>query len=261
MILIKKVLAVITLVIVSVNVGATPVNKYVAYSTGINMRKSASLKAELVGKIPYSTLLRVEVSNTDTATVIVEGMIGHWTPVIYQNKKGYVLDCYLTSIVPPKKGTATMFDYFKQLTVPFGTPLKIKSGSQMHITENGYEIKKQLYKNGISWHQYRSYEYAADSYFIPGVSIQEAFLIIRHIKEFDRAYTEKDEFPTLSKKYTKKVGDYESAYDVKVDAENWNSTTKYVKSISLSFEEGAYSNLFITILDTGEACITYSSGV
>jgi hypothetical protein len=259
--LLKKSLIAIAFCIISGNSIGKTINMYVAFSTGINMRKTASLKAELVGKIPYGTLLKIDVNANDTNVVIVEGMSGNWTPITYQNKKGYVLNCYLVSIVPPKKGTATMLDYIKQLTTPFGTQLKQTVGTQGNITENGFELSKQLYKNGISRHQYRAYEYAADSYFIPSITVQEAFLLIRQIKEFENAFTEKDEFPTTNKKFTKKINGNESAYDLKVVAEDWGNKTKWVKTISLGFEEGAYSNVIINSLETGEVCISYSSGV
>jgi Bacterial SH3 domain len=257
----KKVVVFILLHIIITNSFARPVNMYVAFSTGLNMRKTASLKAELVGKIPYGTKLSVDNYVSDTNVVIVEGMRGRWVPVTFQNKKGYVLNCYLITIVPPKKGTATMVDYIKQLTTPFGAQLKTKSGVQDNINENGYEIKKQLYKNGISWHQYYAYEYGANSYFIPSITIQEAFLIIRQIKEFENAFTEKDEFPTASKKFTKKINGNDSAYELKVDAQNLGNKEIWVKSISLGFEEGAYSNCVLQALETGEVCISYSSGV
>jgi Bacterial SH3 domain len=233
---------------------------YVAYSTGLNIRKTPSLKAELLGKIPYGTKLKVEEAKKDTVLVTVEGMQGYWVPVTYQNMKGYILDCYLVSIVPPKKGTANLLDYIKQLTTPFGSALVVKTGTQNNITENGFETKKQLYKNGISWHQYNAYEYNANSYFIPNLITREAFLIIRQIKEFENAFTEKDEFPTASKKFTKKIRGYDAEYTLKVDVEDFGPT-KWVKGFNLSFDEGAYSNFSIIQLETGEICISYSSGL
>ncbi len=258
---IKKIITCLLSITLSIVSFAKSNDMYVAFSTGLNMRKTASLKAELLGKIPYGTKLKIDTDQKDTTLVVVEGMRGYWTPVTYQNKKGYVLNCYLISIAPPKKGTATMVDYLKQITQPFGSTLTYKNGTQNNIYENGFEIKKQLFKNGFSWHQYSAYEYYANSYFIHSITVQEAFLIIRQIKEFENAFTEKDEFPTASKKFTKKNNGNDAAYDLKVDAENIGGNEKWVKSISLGFEEGAYSNCVIQSLETGEVCISFSSGV
>jgi uncharacterized protein YgiM (DUF1202 family) len=96
-----------------VSVAQSSLQQYVAFSTGLNMRKSASLKAEVLGKIPYGTKLSIEVFKKDTVPVAVEGMTGYWTPITYQGKKGYILDCYLVSIVPPKKGNRKNGRLFK----------------------------------------------------------------------------------------------------------------------------------------------------
>ncbi len=234
---------------------------YVAYSTGINIRKTPSLNADLLGKIPYATKLSINVSKQDTTPVFVEGMTGYWVPVTFQNKKGYVLNCYLTTIMPPKKGTKKMEDYLLQLSPKFGAPLVYKTKTPISFYESGYEIKKQFYKNGNEMHENRGYESFGQTYFfIEMSSLQEIFLIMRQIEEFNHFFSEKDEFPNKTKTFTKKSdisGETEFVYTV--DKTTWGKTD-WIKKITLEFQEGASYQLEIFYLD-GHVVVSYGGGV
>jgi hypothetical protein len=257
----KTVIILFILCIHALKIIAQSTDCYVAYSTGINMRKTPSLKAELIGKIPYSTLLKIEDKKIDTVPVIVEGMTGYWVEVNYQNKKGYVLNCYLIHVVPPKKGTKKMSDYLLQLSPKFGSSLVYKKGNVNIMTEDGYEVKKQLYKNANEWHQYLAYESNSDSYFVNGLSnLQEAFLILRQIEEFQLLFSEKDEFPNKSKNYTKK-SDISNTIDFVVVVEKSNDYSGgYIKKIIVQYQEGASYEFEMFMLD-GAIVISYGGGV
>jgi Bacterial SH3 domain len=234
---------------------------YVAYSTGVNIRKTASLNADLLGKIPYATKLSIDLSKKDSTPVFVEGMTGYWVPVSFQNKKGYVLDCYLTNIVPPKKGTKTMEEYISQLSPKFGAPLLYKSPEPIGFYENGYEIKKQFYKNGNEIHEIKGYESFGSTYFFVQMeSLQEAFLVMRQIEEFQLFFSEKDEFPNQTKTITKK-SDISNTVELKftIDKTSWGKID-WIKKIVLEYQEGASYELEIFYLD-GHIVISYGGGV
>ncbi len=211
---------------------------YVCYSTGLNMRKSPFLKAELIGKIPYSTKLKYDMSKKDTSFLNVEGLYGYWVPVTYQNKNGWVLDCYLTSLVPPKKGTKKMSDYLAQIATKSGTAVSIKKGTMHTITESGNKQTKQLYNNGAQHNTYLGYEYGSDTYFLPNTTMQEAFLILRQIDEFADIFNEKTDYPNATKKQTKKIDKQDVEFEYKIQKENYGFYD-WIKKIEIEYSEGA----------------------
>ena len=81
-----------------------------------------------------------------------------------------------------------------------------------NIEESGWEITKQLYKNGAEWHHFSGYEYGSDTYFLPGFTMEQGFLLVRLIPEFKEVFGEKDEFPTENKTFKK--GDVEYTINV-----------------------------------------------
>lgn len=233
---------------------------YIAYSTGVNIRKTPNLGAELLGKIPYGTKITIDDAKTDTAAIIVEGMTGYWTPVSFQNKKGYILNCYITNIVPPKKGTKTMSDYLLQLSPKFGAALVYKSQEKASFAENGYTITKQFYKNGNEQHTISGYESFGNTYFFIGLqTLQEAFLVMRQIEEFHTFFSEQDAFPTETKVVQKKVP--HNLEPLELSYKVYKETSfNFIKRIELSFQEGSFNELELFYLD-GQIVISYGGGV
>jgi uncharacterized protein YgiM (DUF1202 family) len=239
---------------------------YVAFSTGLNIRKTPSLQAEILGKIPYATKVKTDIYKKDTVKVMVDGMTGYWTPVNYQGKNGYVLDAYLISIPPPKAGTKTMGDYLLQLSPKFGNKMEFKSNTTAKsISESGYVLTKQLYKNGIEWNGYTSWEYHSNTYFFPisqGIKVSDMFLIIRQINEFQHIFSEKDAFPTENKKIKKKpkYSTTEEDFDIKVEVESFGGTEKIIMKLHVDYIDGSNNTLEIFLLD-GQMVVSESSGV
>ncbi|MBL0131414.1 MAG: hypothetical protein IPP43_10075 [Chitinophagaceae bacterium] len=118
-----------------------------------------------------------------------------------------------------------MKNYLSQVTVPYGGKLIVKSGIMNNMEEGGWEIQKQLYKNGAEWHRHLGYEYGSDVYFLPGFSLQQGFLLLRLIPEFKEVFGEKDVFPTESKTFKK--GEVE--YELKVEKEMFGDAAWYTK--------------------------------
>lgn len=256
----KKVFLSVVFSFILLNVMADVQYFYVAYSTGVNIRKTASLKSELLGKIPYGTKLSIASENIfKDSSIIVDGMKGNWALVTYQNKKGYILDCYLLTIPPPKKGTKTMKDYFTQITSSFGQQLISKNGTQSAITEGGLTIKKQLYKNGFEVHEVLGYEYNGNNYFIPDQSIESVFLILRQIEDFNVVFNEKEPLPTESKKVKKTIAQESIDVEYIVEYER-NIEPKLVKKITANYSSGAYYSFEIFMIE-GQVVVSFSSGV
>lgn len=144
-----------------------------------------------------------------------------------------------------------MQDYLAQLSQPFGSKLTVKSGDE----ETGAQLHKQLFKNGNEWHKYEGYEYGSETYFLQGFSLQQAFLLLRMMPEFEKVFNGKDEFPRTGRKIKK--GDIE--YDIRVESEPITDEP-WIKRITIQFEEGAFYNFEMYEVDN-QVVIFYGSGV
>lgn len=229
--------------------------QYVAARTGLSIREQPDAAAKVLDKIPYGTKITIIQSDEELKSIVTEGMVGYWQKVKYNNKTGYILDSYLLPWAPPKLATVKDFkSWLAQITVPFGGKLVVKSGSMNNITEGGWQLDKQLYKNGAERHQYHGYEYGSDTYFLPDFSLQQGFLLLRLIPEFKEVFGEKDEFPTQSKTYKKG----ETEYLIKVD--KWQEDSPFIQKIHIEFSPDASYIFDMYILDN-QLVIFYGSGV
>lgn len=220
---------------------------YVSIKTGLNIREQPDVKAKVLGKIPYGTKISLLDNNEAMHTVRTEGMLGYWRKVSYENKTGYIIDSYLFPLAPPKSAIKTMKEYLAQLSIPHGSKLVVKTGD--------FELQKQLYKNGAEWHSLRGHEYGSDTYFLPGFTIKQAFLLARMIPEFKDAIGAMDEFPIENRTYKK--GDVE--YYIRVDKEMLTEEP-WIKRINIDYGEGAVYSLEIYQLDD-QVILFFGSGV
>lgn len=229
---------------------------YVAARSGLSLREQPSTAAKLLDKIPYGTKLSVTPIDTGSAEIITEGMTGYWEKTYWNGKSGYIVNAYVLPIAPPKTGNvSSMEDYFKQVFVPFGNKLVIKEGVGSDNEEDDLEKQKQLYKNGAEWHRLMAYEYGSDTWFLPKLSIQEGFLLMRLIPEFNEVFPENSSFPKENK--TWKIGERE--FMLKVEKETYGDN-EWIKKISVEYEDGAVYTLEIFLLEN-DLVIFHSGGL
>jgi hypothetical protein len=229
---------------------------WVAAKSGLSIREKPSTTAKVLDKIPYGTKISLLNTEEESVSVITEGMQGYWEKVSFNNKTGYIVSSYLLPLPPPKLSTVKeMQDYFKQVYTPFGTKLVVKSGQRENIEEGGYEQHKQLYKNGAEWHKFMGYEYGSDTWFLPDLTMQQGFILLRLIPEFNAVFGEKDEFPISDRTFKKG----EREYSIKVDKEQY-SDYPWIKRISIEYEDGAIYTFEMYQIDN-QLVITFGSGV
>ena len=247
------------LLIISLNVTAQELGSmYVAAKTGLSIREKPEAGAKVLDKIPYGTKISLIWQDEELKSITTEGISGYWQKVKYNNKTGYIIDSYLFPWPPPKLATVKeMKNYFAQVTVPFGSKLLVKSGSMNNIEEDGWELTKQLYKNGAEWHGLNGYEYGSDAYFLPGFTIEKGFLLLRLIPEFKAVFAEKDEFPTENKTFKK--GDVE--YTITVNKLVWEGQTHpMIEKIHVEFSPDV-SFVFDMYMVDNQLVISFGSGV
>jgi hypothetical protein len=233
---------------------------YVAARTGLSLREKQDAAAKVLDKIPYGTKITTIPEDVSWVEIVTEGLTGYWKKVKYNNKTGYIVDSYLLPWPPPKLATVKTFkQYLAQVAAPFGQKLVTKSGTMQQITEDGWELSKQLYKNGGEWHQFYAYEYNSDSYFLPGFSLQQGFLLCRLIPEFKEVFGEKDEFPTANKKYKKDEREYELKLFKTTDEVDYTGPYT-IEKIKIGYEDGAIYD-FEMYMQDNQLVIFFSGGV
>ncbi|MBI5372811.1 MAG: SH3 domain-containing protein [Sphingobacteriales bacterium] len=229
---------------------------YVAAKSGLSIRENPSVSAKVLDKIPYGTKITLQNTGEELVTVATEGMTGYWEKVSYNNKTGYIVGSYLLPVPPPKLAVVKeMKDYFRQVYIPFGNKLLVRDGERNNIEEGGYEIQKQLYKNGAEWHQFLGYEYGSTTWFLPDFTLQQGFLLLRLIPEFKELFGDAAIFPTESK--ILKNGERE--YSITVDKEQIGNDP-WIKKISIEYEDGAIYNFEMYQVDN-QLIIFFGSGV
>jgi len=230
---------------------------YVAAKTGLSIREKPEANAAVLDKIPYGTKITLLEFGEEKKSIVTEGMLGYWQKVKYNNKTGYIVDTYLFPWAPPKLTTIKeMKNYLAQVSVPFGGKLITKSGTMNNLDEGGWELQKQLYKNGAEWHHFMGYEYGSDVYFLPGFSLQQGFLLLRLIPAFKEVIGEKDEFPKENKIVTK--GGIE--YAVSVEKRTFGEEYTWVDKIKIEYTDGA-SYIFELYMLDNQLVIFMASGV
>jgi Bacterial SH3 domain len=234
------------------------ISLYVAAKSGLSIRETPDATAKVLDKIPYGTKITLQEYGEEKKSIITEGVLGYWQKVKYNNKTGYIIDSYLFPLAPPKLASVKeMKNYLAQVTLPFGSKQVVKSGTMNNIEESGWQITKQLYKNGAEWHKHLGYEYGSDVYFLPDFTIQQGFLLLRLIPEFKDLVGEKDEFPTESRIYKK--GDVE--YIIKVDKIVWDGADyPWIEKIHFESSPDVSYSLDIFLLGN-QLVISFSSGV
>jgi hypothetical protein len=228
---------------------------YVAAKSGLSIREKPDAKAAVIGKIPYGTKITVAYPD-QIVNITTEGILGAWAKTTYAGKTGYVVNSYLFLSPPPKATVKTMKDYLLQLSPVFGARLVVKSGNMNNVEEGGWELHKQLYKNGAESHKFMGYEYGSDTYFLPEFTMQQAFLLLRLVPEFKEVVGEKDEFPLENKTIKKE----EREYRITVDKEMISANYPYIKKITIEYEDGAIYSFEMYQVDT-QLVIFFGSGV
>lgn len=238
-------------------------NYYVAAKSGLSIREKAEASSKVLEKIPYGTKITTLDDGLEWKEIVTEGMTGYWRKVKYNNKTGYIVDSYLLPWAAPKLATIKeLKSYLSQVSLPAGAKVVTKSGSMNNIEEAGWELTKQLYKNGAEYHEFLAYEYGSSTFFLPGFSLQEGFLLCRLIPEFKEVFGEKDEFPVSSKKFTKDGREYEiKIHRPMADGTDSGDTSPFsIERIEISYEDGAYYEFEMYMINN-QLVIVFGAGV
>lgn len=227
---------------------------YVAAKSGLSLREKQDINSKVLAKIPYGTKITVTYPD-ETINISSEGMDGAWAKTTFGGKSGYVVNSYLLPWPPPKATVKTLKQYLPQVSSAAGVPVVVKSNSIESLESGGSSMKKQLFKNGAEYHEEQFYESNNDSYFLPGFTLQQGFLLIRLISEFKDVFAETAVFPRSD--ITTKRG--QSDHIIKVEKEKLGDSD-WINKIKVEYEDGAYYAFEMFLLG-GQLVISFGGGV
>lgn len=230
---------------------------YVAIKSGLSLRDKPDVGGKVIDKIPYGTKIVTLAEDSDPRPINTEGLTGFWRKVKYNNKTGYIIDSYLFYWAPPKATVKDMKGYLAQSSLPFGTKLTVKSGNLYNIEDGGWELTKQLYKNGAEWHKYQGYEYGSDTWFLPNFDMQQGFLLLRLIPEFKDVFGDKDLYPTENRTFKKG----ENEYTITVEKEDVGGGFRHmIRRMRIEWADGALYFFEMYMIDN-QLVVFFGSGV
>jgi hypothetical protein len=229
---------------------------YAAAKAGLSMREQSNTSAKVLEKIAYGEKL-VTVADTEPPVAIAtEGFAGYWWKVKYNNKTGYIVNSYVLPLPAPKAGIKTLSDYFAQVSTKAGSPLLIKK-SEASLNEMGEStITKQLFKNGMEWHEEKGYENGSNLYLLPDFTIEQCFLLVRLLGQYPDLISDKETFPVKNTNTKNEIG----GKSIEIQREKYDGKPGPVQNIKIVLEQGAITEFEIFILGT-QAVIFWTSGV
>jgi hypothetical protein len=215
---------------------------YIAALNGLNMREKPETTAKVLDKIAYGQ--KVSVTIPDNAKqVSIDGYEGNWGTVNYNGKTGYIIDCYLLP-VPPPKASAYLDDYFEEISTAV-SPL-VKYENQAESASESYEgVEKQLFKNGFEFHHFSGYEVASSSYYLPGFTVQNAFLLLSLLNHYKKFLDFNTPFP----KKEETENDPDKKYNI-----SWNG-----REVIIRYDEGCCDVYSLRIYGTAGQTIIETS--
>ncbi|MBI5858278.1 MAG: SH3 domain-containing protein [Sphingobacteriales bacterium] len=226
---------------------------YVAAKNGLSLREKKDAQSKLLATIPYATKLTVTYPD-EIVNITLEGIESAWAKTTFNGKTGYIVNTYLLPWPPPKATIKTMKQYLPQVSAVAGAPVVIKANIES-LESGGANLKKQLFKNGAEYHEETFYEANNDSYFLPGFTLQQGFVLARLIPEFKDVFSADEAFPSESKTFTKNGHEYRLI----VDAEKIGDYT-WINKISIEYEDGAIYSFQMFLLG-GQLVISFGGGV
>lgn len=169
---------------------------YIAAMTGMNLREEPSTRGKVTQLLPYGTTC--EVISHSGKNEIIDGLDGEWIEVTAEDQEGYIFSGYTIPIPLPGRNPSTdLKGYFAEHMIRIGNEetfrvtfdpkleeykkSKIPDEKLIIETESDKFEKLQEYAGGYYVVQEIGYEYQAQIGYLPGISLQDGFLLARAI--------------------------------------------------------------------------------
>lgn len=251
----KKILFLAAILVSATTLAQWPGDFYVAAKSGLSLREKQGAGSRLITTIPYGTKIKVSYPD-ESVSITLEGMTGSWAKTTYGGNTGYVADLYLLPWAVPAAATKTLKQYLAQVSPAAGAAVNVKNENPDLFEDGVTSMKKQIFRNGAEYHEEQFYESNNDSYFLPGFSMEQGFLLMRLIPEFVPVFDSKAPFPLESKKYQRNGKEY----SLFVEKEILSDTYTIINRIKVEFEDGVFYTFEMFRLG-GQLVISFGGGV
>lgn len=169
---------------------------YVWANDGLVMRKEPKFDSPSLMKLEYGTaIVVIERTGSETEFVVASAMnrnkkklpgisiFGEFVKIHYKGMEGFIFDGFLSRLAPIHD-QESLDDYFSRV---FGQLQTIDRSKPVGHTE--YRFKRTIYKTGIvSEFEGGPENWFTHLYFIPGISLNEAYLLINKSSGFEVNY-------------------------------------------------------------------------
>ena len=159
--------------------------------SGIKLREKPG--GTVLQSLPYGAkVVTLEAKNNNFPTH-VEGISGSWVKVKFNDKIGYVFDGFLSRLPAPSLTDANLRAYAKRefKTLSDDLPLSFMEDSDLGATGSNvmfFEWNNQR----LAYSNYFYYEGGSESICIPGISIEEGYLLMRILERDAYEYALKE---------------------------------------------------------------------
>lgn len=166
------------------NAGATfNQTMYVALRGGLNVYENPSDTSNIINHLAYGEAVVIRLMQD--SVVYINGFKTRWVTINNgKGANGYIVEAYLLPIPPPSENAPDFKQYADQLSDAVA-PSTIYE--EINDLEQNLKDVKTLYKNGVVVTEHNNYEYLSESIIIPGITMQQAFIIAQnlgHVNEF-----------------------------------------------------------------------------
>jgi len=146
-------------------------------TSGMNLRDAP--KGTVLQKIPYSARVKTLQAKSSANPETVEGIQGNWVKVEYNGATGFLFDGFLSTLPAPEINGADLHAYAKKWMNPVSDYLEI----DYHRFNMGPSVRAtQLFRLKTDTVVYFSdvyYEGGTEILSVPGISLEEAYLVAR----------------------------------------------------------------------------------
>ena len=225
---------------------------YVYAKSGLNIRKTPSLTAETVTKVPFGSKLELLDDNKTPVQLTYEGLMGVWKPVKYGTDHGYAFEGFFGVFPVPQYGISVK-EYFTKNYGPFEKVVTNKYNVSKS-EDYGWDIEC-YFKCGVKMRLTADGFGTEDTITLPGMTIQQAFVFL---KLFDLPLLKELTFPQKNGVKTIPSGD-ELTITVVTGADGIESLLfKVQKSVS---SEMSLSWIKLGKTDDGTVSVSFGNGV
>ncbi len=151
---------------------------YVFASGGLNVRSEPSADSDILITIPDRTIIEIKNESLVTETQgEIDGVLGNWRQITFQNINGYIFDGFTSSIIPPNEECDNLKEYLDE---NFKTIRVSKSlsyiGSHYDPNEKIFETRV-FYENDLEFFNYNLTEGSMDCIQANNLSLINLFRI------------------------------------------------------------------------------------